>query len=144
MAEVGAVHDLIPVPRTVDDIIAAPADPTSTPGITPASKSGAREKTRGPVATGKWLTASVTDDIPAVIGAVFDEAERRDPPHARPWVALVDGNAQQISTIEAEAAARHVSVPILIDFIHYADVMVMPISVLGALALNGSRTRRSA
>jgi hypothetical protein len=47
---------------------------------------------RAPKAAGKWLTASVTDDIPAVIAAGFDEATRRDPDHARDWIALVDGN----------------------------------------------------
>jgi hypothetical protein len=41
--------------------------------------------------TGKWLAASITDDIPAVIARMFDEAERRDPGHERTWVALVDG-----------------------------------------------------
>jgi hypothetical protein len=127
MAEVGAVHDLTPVPRTVDDIIAAPQPTTAaatrpaTGGATDGATDGARKKTKGPVAKGKWLTASVTDDIPAVIGTVFDEAERRDPSHARDWVALVDGNAQQISTIQAEAAARGVSVPILIDFVHVIE-----------------------
>ena len=52
---------------------------------------------------------------------MFDEAERRDPSHARDWVALVDGNAQQINTIHAEAAARHINVPILIDFVHVLE-----------------------
>jgi hypothetical protein len=119
MAEVGAVHDLTPVPRTVDDIIASP-QPTGS-----SRAPQVREKTKGPVASGKWLTASVTDDIPAVIGAVFDEAERRDPSHARDWVALVDGNAQQISTLHAEAAARGVSVPILIDFVHVLEYVLL-------------------
>ena len=49
--------------------------------------------------TSKWLTANVTDDLPAVIAAIFDEAERRDPAHERTWVALVDGNNHQIDTI---------------------------------------------
>lgn len=40
----------------------------------------------GPKAGGKWLTASVTDDIPAVIAAGFDE-----PPAATKRPAGADG-----------------------------------------------------
>src|SRR5664280_529884 len=106
MAEVVAVYDVDPVPRSINDII-----PGSRRRRCPGRK-------QGPVATGKWLNASVTDDIPAVIKAMFDEAERRDPTHARTWVALVDGNRQQIDAIAAEAAARHVTVIIIVDFVH--------------------------
>ena len=73
--------------------------------------------------TGKWLAANVTDDIPAVIAAMFDEAERRDPAHERTWVALVDGNRQQIDTIRAQAAARGVTVTIVIDFVHVLEYL---------------------
>ena len=73
--------------------------------------------------TGKWLAASVTDDIPAVIAAMFDEAERRDPAHERTWVALVDGNRQQIDTIRDQAAARGVTVTIVIDFVHVLEYL---------------------
>jgi hypothetical protein len=40
-------------------------------------------ETQEPQARGKWLTASVADDIPAVIAAAFEEAQRRDPEHRR-------------------------------------------------------------
>ena len=111
MAEVVAVYDVDPVPRSIDDIIPA----------SPRRRSPGRK--RGPVATGKWLTASVTDDIPAVITAMFDEAERRDPAHARTWVALVDGNRQQIDAIAAEATARHVTVTVIVDFVHVLEYL---------------------
>ena len=39
-------------------------------------------------ARGKWLTASVTDDIPAVIAAAFYEADRPHPQHQRYVVVL--------------------------------------------------------
>jgi hypothetical protein len=110
MAELAAVHDAIPAPRAPADIIAPPGQDKRT-----------REP--GPRATGKWLTASVTDDIPAVIAAGFDEAERRDPAHRRTWVALVDGNNTQIDAISAEAASRGVTVPILIDFVHVMEYL---------------------
>jgi hypothetical protein len=47
--------------------------------------------------------------------------QRRDPAHERTWIALVDGNKQQIEAIAAEAAARGVTVTTLIDFIHVLE-----------------------
>jgi hypothetical protein len=108
MAELGCVHDCAPVPRTAADIITRPGK--SPPETAPAKTA--------PAASGKWLTASVTDDIPAVIAAGFAEAGRRDPTRERTWIALVDGNKQQIEAIEAEAARRGAQVTILIDLIH--------------------------
>ena len=94
MAELACVYDCAPAPRTPDDIIAPPG------------REREKDRARGPRAAGKWLTASVTDDIPAVLAAAFSEAQRRDPGHRRTWIALVDGNRQQIDAITAEAAPR--------------------------------------
>jgi len=116
MAELGCVHDCEPVPRTAADIITRPGK--SPPGTAPAAPAK-----KAPVAAGKWLTASVTDDIPAVIAAGFAEADRRDPARERTWIALVDGNRQQIEAIEAEAASRGAEVTILIDFIHVLEYL---------------------
>ena len=58
-----------------------------------------------PVARGKWLDASVEDDAAAVIADAFDEAERRDPNHARTWIALARG--WPIATGVIEGACRH-------------------------------------
>jgi hypothetical protein len=113
MAEVVAVYDLTPEPRTVDDIIAARK----------TARQGKKTPRKGPVVTGKWLHANVTDDIPAVVAVMFDEAERRDPHHERPWVALVDGNRQQIDAITAQATTRGVTVTILIDFVHVLEYL---------------------
>ena len=115
MAEIVAVYDLAPAPRTADDIIPAPS---TTPARQPTPP-----RTPGPVVTGKWLHANVTDDIPTVIAAMFDEAERRDPDHERTWVALVDGNRQQIDTIGDQATARGVTVTIVIDFVHVLEYL---------------------
>jgi hypothetical protein len=76
MAELICVYDLHPVSRTVEDILPTPptADSADSAG------GAARDlQTRPPKAAGKWLTASVTDDIATVIRAGFDEATRRDP-----------------------------------------------------------------
>lgn len=72
LAEVGAVYEITPAPRTLADIWAPAGDDTTPP----------------PEAANKWVTASVVEDAAAVIAAVFDEAERRDPKHQRQWVAL--------------------------------------------------------
>ena len=109
MAELAAVYDAAPAPRTAADIIRRPG------------AAGRGKPAPGPEATGKWLAASVTSDIPAVIAAGFDEAGRRDPAHERTWIALVDGNRQQIDAITAEAARRGVTVRIICDFIHVAE-----------------------
>jgi hypothetical protein len=47
---------------------------------------------------------------------MFDQAEARDPTHRRCWVVLVDGACHQLDLIRAEAARRHVTVHIVIDF----------------------------
>ena len=135
MAELVCVYDLTPVPRTVEDILPAvvrgddggASTGTSTLGhgnVDSDSDSGGdgQEPTvvKAPKAAGKWLTASVVEDIPTVIAAGFDEATRRDPGHARHWLALVDGNTTQIDAITAEAAARGVDVTILVDYLHVA------------------------
>ncbi len=105
MAEIAAVTDVIPAPRTSRDIIAPPGAARADP----------------PKTQGKWLTASVTDDIRAVIAAAFSEADRRDPGHQRTWIALLDGNSTQIDAVTAEARDRGITVPVLIDFIHVIE-----------------------
>jgi hypothetical protein len=106
MAEVAAVYDLTPAPRTIADIL--PYDQGQQPGPAPR-------------AAGKWLYASVTDDAATVIAAGFAEADRRDPHRQRTWVALVDGNAHQIDRIHAEARTRNVAVAVVVDFIHVLE-----------------------
>ena len=110
MAEVGAVYEIEPVPRTPADIMPA----------TDAEREAASE---APAAKNKWLCASVTDDAAEVVGRIFDEAARRDPDHQRSWVALVDGNNHQIDRITKEAKQRNVKVTIVVDFIHVLEYL---------------------
>ena len=111
LAEVGAVYDAAPVVRTPADILVRGEDTHPT------------EPAAAPVASNKWLTASVTADAATVVGRIFDEADRRDPTHARTWIALVDGNNHQIDRIQAEAAQRVIDVTILCDFIHVLEYL---------------------
>ena len=108
MAEIVAVADFTPAVREPEDIAAPPARRKAHPG---------------PVARGKWVAASITEDIPAMIGQAFDEADRRDPHRTRQRVFLVDGNKQQITAISEHAGQRRLKVPVLIDFIHVAGYL---------------------
>jgi hypothetical protein len=71
-----------------------------------------------PEAKGKWLTGSVVDDAATVIAKAFAEADRRDPGHTHPWVALVDGNNHQIDRMKAESKRRQVELTIVVDLVH--------------------------
>ena len=108
MAEIVAVADFTPAVREPEDIAAPPARRKAHPG---------------PVARDKWVSASITDDIPSMIAKAFDEADRRDPQRVRQRVFLVDGNKQQITAIEAQAAERGLKVPVLIDYIHVSGYL---------------------
>jgi hypothetical protein len=108
MAEIGAVYDATPPPRTAADILA---------------RDDGQQPAAGPVATNKWLTASIVKNTGTVIKHVFQEADRRDPRHRRTWVALVDGNNHQIQRIKAEAKARGLNVTIIVDFIHVLEYL---------------------
>ena len=121
MAELACVYNAVPVPRTPEDIISTPARKRRKKKAQAAKPKSSR-KPREPQARGKWLTASVTDDIPAVIAAAFDEAERRDPGREREWAVLIDGNNTQIEAVTAEAASRGITVTIVIDFIHVLEL----------------------
>jgi hypothetical protein len=122
MAELACVYDAVPVPRTPQDIISTPAQKRRKKKAQAAKPEG-KGKPREPQAKGKWLTASVTSDIPAVIAVAFGEAERRDPGRRRKWAVLVDGNNAQIEAVTAEAASRGVTVTIIIDFIHVLEYL---------------------
>jgi hypothetical protein len=122
MAELACVYDAVPVPRVPEDIISTPAQKRRKKKAQAGAAKG-RGKPREPQARGKWLTASVTDDIPAVIAAAFGEAARRDPGQQREWVILIDGNNTQIEAVTAEAAGRGIAVTIVIDFIHVLEYL---------------------
>jgi len=111
MAEIVAVAGFTPAVREPEDIAAPPARRKAHPG---------------PQARDKWVSASITEDIPAMIGAAFDEADRRDPQRARQRVFLVDGNRQQITAITGHARQRRLKVPVLIDFIHVPGYLGKP------------------
>jgi hypothetical protein len=106
MAQTGCVFDVAPVPRTPEQVM--------------ASRAGGKD---APRALRRWYTVDIAADRAETIAAVFGEAGRRDPGHARTWVALVDGDNHQIELIRAEAARRGVTITIVIDFMHVLEYL---------------------
>ena len=110
IAETGAVFDVIrpAEPRTPEQIMGrAPGQPAPD----------------GPRAVNRWYIADITASCAETITALSGHAERRDPGHARTWIALVDGANHQIDAITAEAARRDVKVTILTGFIHVIEYL---------------------
>jgi len=116
-AELAAVADIPPAPRTPRDVLTALFGPPR-PG-----REEAPRPAPGPKARGKTVFASVRRPAAEVIADAFAEADRRDPEHARPWIAVVDGSNAQIAAITALAAERQAKVPVLIDFIHVVQYL---------------------
>jgi hypothetical protein len=110
MACVTACYDAVPAPRTAADIL--PRD---------APERAARKK--GPASKNRHLDASLEHSTTAMVTALFDQAERRDPGHLRRWIVLVDGANHQLDCLTREAAKRDVSVDIIVDFIHVLEYL---------------------
>jgi hypothetical protein len=115
-AELAAVADIPPAPRTAQDIVTALFGPAR------AGQEEAKPEP-GPKARGKTLFASARRPAADVIADAFAEAHRRDPGHERPWIAVIDGNCHQIETVKKLAAQHKVQVTILIDLIHVVQYL---------------------
>jgi len=110
MAETGAVFD-----------VAVPDGPARTPEQVMRPDPGTG--TKPPRAENRWYTCDITAGRDVTIGKVFDEAGRRDPGRRRTWIALVDGDNYQIGLFQAQAAARGITLAIVIDFIHVLEYL---------------------
>ena len=110
MAETGCVFDVLPPEqqRTPEQVMRP--DPGS-PGK------------KGPRAVNRWYTCDITAGRDVTIGKIFDEADRRDPAHLRTWIALAGGDIYQLGLIQAAAAARGITLVIVIDFIHVLEYL---------------------
>jgi hypothetical protein len=111
MAETGAVFD-----------VAVPDGPARTPEQVMRPEGGSGGK-KPPRAENRWYTCDITAGRDVTIGKVFDEADRRDPGHLRTWIALVDGDIYQLGLIQAQAAARGITLAVVIDFIHVLEYL---------------------
>ena len=107
IASVAAIYTVERFVRTPEEIL----PPLGTTGELPAR----------PRPEHKRVWASLEHPAEDVITAMFDEAAHHDPTGQKRWVALVDGNLPQLDRLQQLAEQRHVSVPIVVDFIHVAQ-----------------------
>jgi hypothetical protein len=112
MAETGCVFDVQPPDRP---------GPARTPEQIMRPQPGS--STNAPAAVNRWYTTDITAGREHTIGKIFAEADRRDPGHTRTWIALADGDIHQIGLIQAQAAARGLTLVILVDFIHVLEYL---------------------
>jgi hypothetical protein len=111
MAETGAVFD-----------VAVPDGPARTPEQVMRPEGGTGGK-KPPRAQNRWYACDITAGRDVTIGKIFDQADRRDPDHLRTWIALADGDNYQLGLFQAAAAARGVTLAIVIDFIHVLEYL---------------------
>ena len=109
MAETGCVFDAVPPeqPRTPEQVM----------------RPGPGTARNAPRAENRWYACDITAGRDVTIGKIFAEAGRRDPDHLRTWIALADGDIHQLGLIQAAAAARGITLTILIDFIHVLEYL---------------------
>jgi len=108
MAETGAVFDVALEPRTPEQV------------MRPA---GGSAPEKPPRAQNRWYTCDITASRDVTVGKIFDQADRRDPGRLRTWIALVDGDNYQLGLFQAQAAARGITLAIVIDFIHVLEYL---------------------
>jgi hypothetical protein len=109
MAETGCVFDVLPPPE--------PRTPEQVMRPDPGRAKNA------PRSVNRWYACDITASRDVTIGKVFAEADRRDPGHARTLIVLVDGDIHQIGLFQAQAAARGITITILVDFIHVLEYL---------------------
>jgi hypothetical protein len=117
MAETGCVFD-VAVPDGPD----GPDGPARTPEQVMRPDPGRAGQDR-PRAENRWYACDITAGRDVTIGKVFAEADRRDPGRRRTWIALVDGDNYQLGLFQAAAAARGITLAIVIDFIHVLEYL---------------------
>ncbi len=110
MAQVASVYTIAPYVRTPDDVI---GDMRPVRALQP----------KRPRPEHKRVWASVKKEPKAVIAEAFSEAKRRDPHYRKTWVALVDGNLTQADCLLECMVEHHISVIIVIDFIHALEYL---------------------
>jgi hypothetical protein len=96
------------------------------------------KKDKPPKPQNKRVWANIESSQATAIAEMFDEAERRDPSHARTTVVLVDGEKRQIEAVEQQARARTMSISIVLDIIH-----VLHYLWLAAMAMCGKNEQQA-
>jgi hypothetical protein len=110
MATVFAVYDSEPAPRTGADVLPRDADERAA-------------RVPGPRARARHLEGSLERSTAAMVTAMFDHAEQRDPRRRRRWVVLVDGANHQLDCIQREAAQRGIHIDTVVDIVHVIEYL---------------------
>lgn len=111
MAEVGTVYDVGSFPRTAADVVFE------------LHKRGPKPSTPRPRARNKRVWASIERSSVEVVLEGFQEALRRDPERRRCWVVLVDGNEDQLDSVQRCAKKFGVEVTVVLDVIHVLEYL---------------------
>ncbi len=111
MATVAAVYDIAPHMRTTADVIGGDGE-DAPKSLKPV-----------PRAENKRVWASIEETMEQVTEVIAQEAIRRDPKRARPWVMLVDDHKDQIKEIKRVFKRHDIQVPLILDFIHVLEYL---------------------
>ncbi|MEA2060432.1 MAG: hypothetical protein U9P10_08005 [Thermodesulfobacteriota bacterium] len=109
MATVAAVYTTNPFQRSPEDLVC---------------ETGPRIKNlKRPPIENKRVWASIEKMPEDVIEEALAEARSRDPDHGKKWVALVDGNKNQIDILRRTASAKGMDLTIIVDVIHVIEYL---------------------
>jgi len=111
MAQVAAVYTVAPFVRAPEDI------------IRDLDREEEKAPTPRPKPENKRVWASPEKEPEEVIRAAFEEALRRDPERKKTWVALSDGNEDQLWLLEKLALEYRVKLTIILDVIHVTEYL---------------------
>jgi hypothetical protein len=110
MATVAAVYTVAPFVRTPAEVAGTLAPIHSAPRPRPRPEA-------------KRVWASLQKDPATVIEEAFKEAEKRDPERRKKWVALVDGDPNQLRLLRQSQRRHKVQLTIVLDLIHVVEYL---------------------
>ncbi len=108
MATVAAVYTIDTFQRTPQDLLAG---------------NNKADKEKSPRPEQKRVWASLEKSAEQVIESAFSEAFHRDPCQEKHWVALVDGENQQLRILQRMAKKQGVDLTIIVDIIHVIEYL---------------------
>ena len=114
MATVAAVYTVEPFVRTAEQVVR---------GLAGLSAPDAPDAPKRPRPENKRVWASLVKPADKVLEQAFAEAESRDLDHQKKWVAVVDGNEEQLQTLRRLAVARGLNLTIILDIIHVCEYL---------------------
>jgi len=109
MATVAAVYTIAPFVRTPEDLVGDGGSPRHGP--------------QRPRPEQKRVWASLEKTPEEVIQESLKEARYRDPADEKAWVALVDGNKNQISILKRLSKKNGLDLTIIVDLIHVIEYL---------------------